>query len=259
VFACGFCYQNFLGTRYRWRSPESILTEVKELQSKYGVNYIQFWNDLGFASKRQMAKFCDHVIAEQVKFDWISTVAPTLFNRQEPNDEEVARKMKKAGCVYVGFSLESAVPEILKAMNKPITLEGYLNTRKTLLKAKVGALTSVVFGYPQETEETIRRTIDFCIDAKVSPSAGFLQPMPKTPAYRYAIEHGYIQDEEDYLLQMGDRQDFHLNMTSMSDEMFRTTVEREVKRCQEEVLHREVSTDNALKTFRKRSSDEVRV
>ena len=257
VFDCSFCYHNFLGTRYRWRSPESILSEVKELQSKYGINYIQFWNDLGFASKRQMEKFCDRVITENVKFDWIGTVVPTLFKKPNPHNDEVARKMKRSGCVYVGFSLESADLGILKAMNKPITLDGYMNTRRTLMRAKVGALTSVVFGYPQETEETIRRTIDFCIDANVSPSAGYIQPMPKTPIYRYALEHGHIQNEEDYLLQMGDRQDFHVNLTSMSDERLREIVEREVKRCQDIVLKREVSTDNPLKTLRKRSSDDV--
>lgn len=259
VFACSFCYHNFLGTRYRWRSAKSIVSEIKMLQQKYDVNYIQFWNDLGFSSRNQMEKFCDEVIEEKLEFDWFATVVPTLFHKPSPKNDEVARKMKQSGCVYVGFSLESAVPEILKAMNKPITLDGYLNTRKTLLRANVGALTSVVFGYPQETEETIRRTIDFCIDeANVSPSFGFLQPMPKTPVYRYAKEKGYIEDEEEYLLQMGDRQDFHINLTSMTDENFRAVVEKEVKRNQEIVLGRKVSEQNPLKTHRKRSSDKVK-
>lgn len=257
VFACGFCYHNFLGTRYRWRSPDSIVTEIKELKDRYGVNYIQLWNDLGFSNKHQMEKFCDRMIEEKLDIHWFSTVLPTLFNRVDPHNDVVARKMKESGCVHVGFSLESAVPEILKAMHKPITLEGYMNTRWTLLRAKVGSLTSVVFGYPEETEETIRRTIDFCIKAKISPSAGFIQPMPKTPIYRYALENGNIKDEEEYLLQMGDRQDFHINLTRLSDHKLREVVESEVRRCQDVVLKRKVSTVNPLKTLRKRSNDEV--
>ena len=204
-----------------------------------------------------MEKFCDRMIEEKLDIHWFSTVLPTLFNRVDPHNDVVARKMKESGCVHVGFSLESAVPEILKAMHKPITLEGYMNTRWTLLRAKVGSLTSVVFGYPEETEETIRRTIDFCIKAKISPSAGFIQPMPKTPIYRYALENGNIKDEEEYLLQMGDRQDFHINLTRLSDHKLREVVESEVRRCQDVVLKRKVSTVNPLKTLRKRSNDEV--
>lgn len=257
VFSCTFCYTNFLGTRYRWRSPGSIVREIKELQNKYGINYLQFWNDLTFCNKRQVEGFCDKMLEEGMYIDWIATVLPTLFQKPGPRNDIIARKMKDTGCVYVGFSLESADEGILKAMNKPMTLEGFSNTRRTLLNAKVGALTSLVIGYPQETEETIRKTIDFCIKERMNPSVGYIQPMPCTPIYDYAISKGIIKDEEEYLLQMGDRQDFHVNLTSIPDEKLRQLVEDEVRRCQKAVLGEGAVFEDPLKTFRKRSRDEV--
>jgi len=49
--------------------------------------------------------------------------------------------------------------------------------------------------------------------------------------YDYAIEHGFIDDEEEYLMKMGDRQDLRLNMTQMSDEEFETHVLNGLRKC----------------------------
>jgi len=51
--------------------------------------------------------------------------------------------------------------------------------------------------------------------------------------YQYALDHRFIdkENEEGYLLTLGDRQDLRLNMTQMSDEDFENTVKRELNRC----------------------------
>ena len=53
--------------------------------------------------------------------------------------------------------------------------------------------------------------------------------------YDYALEHGYIEDEEAYLLALGDRQDLHLNMTQMPDDELKAIVKRELARCSQEL------------------------
>jgi anaerobic magnesium-protoporphyrin IX monomethyl ester cyclase len=76
-----------------------------------------------------------------------------------------------------------------------------------------------VFGYPIETEETIKETFDQCLDVGIYPSMGFLMPLPYTKMYEYARKHGFITDEDDYLTnKITERQDICLNMTSMSNE-----------------------------------------
>ena len=42
---------------------------------------------------------------------------------------------------------------------------------------------------------------------------------------------GYIGDEEQYMLDLGDRQDFRINLTSMSDETFKNAVLSGLERC----------------------------
>lgn len=65
--------------------------------------------------------------------------------------------------------------------------------------------------------------------------------------YDYALQHGYIRDEEEYLLTMGDRQDLHLNMTQIPDDELEAILARELYRCSRE-LGLTLETGNLLKT-----------
>jgi radical SAM superfamily enzyme YgiQ (UPF0313 family) len=255
VFECSFCYHGFQGTGYRYRTAKSVVGEILELREKYGLNYVQFWDDLTFSAKGLVERFCDTLIEAGLEIYWSAAVLGTLFAKPDDRNAIIVKKMKETGCVGVGYSIESANPEILKAMNKPITLRGYANTRRTMLAGGIASLSSVVFGYPDETEETIKKTIDFCIELGIAPSGGFLLPLPGTPMYDYALKIGAIKDEEEYLTTFGDRQDLYVNLTSMPTEKFVRTVMEEMTRCQKAVLGEEVSFENPMKTLYKRTRD----
>lgn len=70
---------------------------------------------------------------------------------------------------------------------------------------------------------------------------------PGTEIYDWARREGYIENVEEYLLALGDRQDLRLNMTQMPDDILVKTVEENVKRCNQ-ALGVEQVTDNLLKT-----------
>ena len=168
AFKCTFCHYVFWNDPYRNRAPQSILTEIKHLMEKYNVNYIHFWDDLSFASAIQVEKLCDAIIASGLKFKWVASCRVDLFSRARLSDEDslrVAKKMKEAGCYSVGFALESGNKEILKMMNKEIEVDAFYKTVYILKEAGIITQTSVVFGYPIETKETIKETFDQCLKA----------------------------------------------------------------------------------------------
>lgn len=245
IAKCTFCYQNFQGIPFRFRSAGSILSEIKYLIKAYSLNYIFFWDDLTFASKRQVLEFSQKVIDEGIHFFWIANCRADLFREDE--DIFIIEKAKESGCVGLTYALESADPTILKDMNKKITVEQFSKQSSLIKKAGIPIWTSVVFGYPRETPETIKRTFDACIENEIFPSAGYLQPYPGSKIYDHAVKNGFIKDEEEYLLNLGDRQDLRLNMTGMSDEEYTSNILEGLKRCNE-VLNVGLNVNNLIKT-----------
>lgn len=245
IYRCGFCYHIFRGQRYRPRSPKLICSEIKYLKEKYGVNYIFFWDELTLHSRQQCSDFCDQILNESLQIFFIACCRGNLFGK---DDIELAKKLKKSGCRVLGYSLESADPEILKSMNKKITVEEFCIQTKVCQEAGLTAVTSLVIGYPEETEETIKKTFDVCYENAIYPSTGYLTPQPGTPIYDYAVRTAKIQDEEEYLLNViGDRQDFRINLTRLPQEKIESLVKEQLKRISDK-LRVGVSNSNLIKT-----------
>jgi anaerobic magnesium-protoporphyrin IX monomethyl ester cyclase len=255
VANCNFCYHVFKGKKYRFRSPDSIMGEIKEMINKYSLNYIQFWDELTFFSKKQADAFVQKILDENLHFYWVADCRSNLFTSEE--DIPLIHKMKQAGCCALGYSLESASPEILKAMNKKTTVEQFSRQTQILHKAGLKVLTSLVLGYPQETPETIRATFDCCIQNNIYPSSGYLLPQPGSEIYDYARQHGFINDEEEYLLKMGDRQDLRLNLTQIPNEEFEAIIKQELKRCNE-ILGMGLKESELIKTQFFRTKKEIK-
>ena len=223
VFKCTFCHYTFWDDPYRHRSPENVIAEIKQNQKKYGANYFNFWDDLSFHKLGPAEKFLDALIEADLGIHFTAAIRSDLLGRSDiPRDDRVrvAGKFREAGAVVLGYSLESANDEILESMNKRVKAE-YFDEQVTILRevGDVVSLTSLVFGYPEETPETIAQTMQKCLDLRVYPSPGFVLPLPSTGMWKYALDNGLIKDPDEFLTNLTERQDIVINMTkSMSDE-----------------------------------------
>jgi radical SAM superfamily enzyme YgiQ (UPF0313 family) len=226
LFKCSFCYHMFLGKRFRYRSIENLMKEVETVKNKYNINVAYFADDLTLFSKKQAKELADYFIDHDLNMHWSCCCRAGLLDE---NDKELAEKLKKSGCFSLMFALESADEEILKAMNKKISLKEYKEQARLLHDVGIIVPTSIVLGYPQETPETIKKTFDFCRECEMYPSVGYLLPQPKTVMYELAKERGLIEDDEEYLLNMGDRQDFKINFTKMDREEMEALVKNHIK------------------------------
>ena len=250
AFRCTFCHFVFWNDPYRYRSPENILLELKRNLVDYNCNYITFWDDLSFASLPQAERFADAIIASGLKFNWSAAVRVDLFGNPKHEYSRrllVAKKFKEAGCLSLGFSLESANKDILEMMNKRIQGQYFLDQVSVLEEVGITSMISVVFGYPIETPETIKETFDMCLEAKIYPSIGYLLPLPATGMYDYAKKNGYINNEDKYLDSITERQDLCLNMTSMTDEKVRALIAEGAEQLNSK-LKIGLSNKNLLKT-----------
>ena len=255
-FRCNFCYHAFQEKQYRVRSPRNVVDEIKLLKKKYNVNFINFWDELTWASAQHAEEFADALIEEDLNVYWIASCRSELFVRRE-GGERIVNKLKKSGCHGLAFSLESGSPEILESMNKKNTVDEYIEQCILCNEAEIDIFTSLIIGYPQESNETIDESFDVMKKAKTYPSVGFLQLMPGTPMYEYGKKEKAITDEEEYLLLMGDRQDLRINLTEYDDNYLMDYCVDKLKELNTE-LKMGLKQDNLIKTGTWKGSSETK-
>lgn len=108
-----------------------------------------------------------------------------------------------AGCIGLGFGVESGNQKILDSIGKNITLKEVLFAIKVAKEAGLQTNTFFILGHPGETKKTIRDTINFA--CKLNPydvSFGMMIPYPGTKIYEMAKsgEGGYKGFHENWEL-----------------------------------------------------------
>lgn len=217
-YQCIYCYHDFMGERYRHRSPASVVGEMKILYERYKIPYFHFVDDEFALKKDFVYEFCNLMksFSEDVgqKITWGCTGRVNCVN------EDMIATMSDAGCVLLGYGVETGSQRMLDFIKKQVTVEQAKEAIRLTKKYMGWVSCSLMIGYPGETKETIQETIDFCKELDLAPqTVFFLTPYPGTELYRIALEQGRIKDEEEYILNLGEQGDkISVNFTDFSNE-----------------------------------------
>ena len=191
-FKCKFCSRNSISMKtFRLRSAKNVLEELKELH-KEGYKYVAFVDDSFLNNKKQANDIFDGIINEQIDLKII------IFGvRVDAADEELFKKMKKAGVTHVYFGLESGNQDVLDFYNKKTTLEKI--SYAVNLSHKIGFFNigSFILGAPFETKDHFERTIKFSKKLPLdSVSFLHLKYVVGSDLWCEAVENGKISDDE---------------------------------------------------------------
>ncbi len=223
-YKCIYCYHDFMGAGYRFRSARNIADEIILLKSKYDIQYFHFTDDCFIINKKNVYDFCDILLQENIDIEWGCAGRANLMT------EEMILKMREAGCIYIAYGIESGSPKILKNIRKKVSVEqateSILMTKRLMGRADC----SFIAGLPGETMETVRETIDFCKSIALQPEVIFFAtPYPGTELYDIAQKAGKIGDKEEFLLSLGEQgEQIVVNFTDFSDEELREIKENMV-------------------------------
>ncbi|MDI6902780.1 MAG: radical SAM protein [Methanocellales archaeon] len=185
-YDCGFCYNTYVHKR-RWRahSPDYVISQVSFLKERYDIQGINFYDANFFTDKSRAFK-----ILSSINMPWAAEVRADEF------DMEFGKKMKEFLCRELFIGAESGSDRVLKIINKEITTEQIDNAVKICNEFGIRASLSFMLGIPGETEEDIRRTVEFMYDLKEKYQCAKIfgpkvfTPYPGTPLYPKAIEFG---------------------------------------------------------------------
>lgn len=217
-FNCRFCCRGFIGYKVRSRSPENIIEELKVWMVKYKIEGFLPVDDLFIYDRNRIMRFCDLLKEEGLDYlKWISSARADLVT------EELALKMKKAGCVTLNFGFESHSQAVLDYYNKHLTVQQQQHAVDVCKKTGMPISRSYIVGARNETKQTLEECFNFCQRNSLTyQPQNLLQPQPQTAIYAECIERGIIKDEYEYVQKLsnaGDAGSFVVNVTeNFSDE-----------------------------------------
>lgn len=184
---CTFCYRTFRGL-VRKRSARNIINEIKILQNNYGIKEIAFYDDTFTLFKDVVKEFSALILKEKIDLTW------SCFTRVNYIDKEMLKIMKRAGCHLILFGVESADKQILKNIKKMISLDQVQEVVRAAREVGIETRASFMFGNPGETEETIKKTIDFALELDPDEvQFNITTAYPGTELFNWAQERGYIK------------------------------------------------------------------
>lgn len=212
--SCTFCFNCFrvVSNKVRYRPVENVISEIESARKRFPVKRFYLAGECVVMNKKWILTFCKEVVKRKMDIEYRVT------SRMDTMDEERLEWLKRSGCKIMSLGLESGSPDILKIVNKNIDLEKAKKivrlAKKYIPKIEIG----VMYGYIGETERTIRETTEYCKQLDIVPAFFFATAYPGTKLWEMAVERGYIKNEEERMMNLGNISDFSVNMTDMSDE-----------------------------------------
>jgi len=212
-YNCTFCSKTFSGSRMR--SVESIDTEIRFLKNEYGLEAIEFDDELVLINKRRALKICEMMKKHSVIWG--------CQGRINVVDKEVLHHMKDSGCKYIGYGVESYTQKILDNMRKEILIEQIIPVIKMTKRIGIEPVIQYMYGYPGEDDSSIEASYRFFKEID-HPYIGMVTtPLPGTPLYQDALAKNKIIDEEAYLMKLTSGYNYSkplANLTAFTDMEF---------------------------------------
>lgn len=188
-YRCFFCVypQTLHGRKYRFRSPENVVTEFEYIRHNLPeVKEVAIEDDTFTANRERCREICSLIIARKLGITWYANARADL-------DLATMKIMKQAGCRLLVAGFESGNQTVLNRMHKGLKLE---SSRQFMRDAReVGLLVHGCFmvGNPGESMETMRQTLKFaeelnCDSAQFYPVFVY----PGTEAFHWAQNEGYL-------------------------------------------------------------------
>jgi len=140
--------------RYREKSPDLVIRDIKNLIKKYKVKHLMISNATFAPSQlRQVAK---KILKEGIKISWWA------FARFDDGfDKKTLRLAKRAGCSTLGFGLESINQRVLDFIDKGTKIDIIKRIIKDSHDLNLTIYFQVMIGLPSETVEEACDTIFF--------------------------------------------------------------------------------------------------
>lgn len=178
-FDCSFCGVIFIGRKWRMRSAESVLEELKYMEEQNGISYSHiYFTDANFFVRPDRAlEIAEtlHAYNPQLTFSFSSRANQIVKAR------EYIPKLKALGCEYVEIGIESNSEDVLKRMSKRTKPSDNVQAIEILRESDIELILDFIMFDPEATLVDLRKNLDFM------RQMGFYEYAPHQGIYQYLV------------------------------------------------------------------------
>ena len=168
-YRCIYCH-NIFGKEFRFRSAENLFNEIKHLYDTYGIRDFEILDDIFNLDRDRLIEFCDRIVGSGIKV----TLAFPNGVRGDLLDEQQLSKLRKAGTIFIAFAVETGSPRMQKLIKKNIQLDKIKKNIEIAHSLRIHPHGFFMIGFPGETLEEMKMTVEFMLSSKLHSSALFV-------------------------------------------------------------------------------------
>ena len=206
---CSYCIVPYVRGREKSREPEAILQEIRELVADGVTEVMLLGQNVNSYGKTLENPITFARLLQQVEeIEGLKRIRFMTSHPKDLSDEliETMAKSKKV-CHHLHLPMQSGSSRILKIMNRRYDKEKYLELVQKIRTAipDISLTTDIIVGFPGETEEDFRDTLDVVDKCDFDTAFTFIYSKRSgTPAAKMEnqIPEDVVKDRFDRLLSL---------------------------------------------------------
>ena len=171
---------------YRFWSPARVVQEIDLLVNTYGMRNIKFADEMFVLNARHVIGICDLLIERGYDLNiW-------AYARVDTVKDGMLDKLKRAGFNWLALGIEAADERVLADVDKRYRIDEIYDTVRKVKAAGINIIGNYIFGLPEDTAESMQRTLDLALDLKCEFANVYsAMAYPGSPLYEQALRLGW--------------------------------------------------------------------
>ena len=159
-YSCSYCSATrFWKQSVRFRSPENVMEELKRIH-ELGFKLVRFMDSTFTLNQQRAIRICKRIEESNVDIKW------SCETRADFISDALLEALRSAGCTLLCIGIDSASQEVLDKCRRSIDTATMKEAFEKIRRYGIATRAYVTFGFPGETEKTVRETIKFLEEIK---------------------------------------------------------------------------------------------
>lgn len=182
---CSVCLVS--GRKWRTRSLENVLEEIRNAKKKYGIKKFEVIDDNFTLDIERAKKFCRALAEEKINLEWS---CPNGI-RTDRIDAELAALMRESGCELVMVGVESGDEKVFAGIGKGESIEDVRRGIRYLKEAGIRVGGYFIIGLPGDSLKSTRKSVEFARKNRLDVAHfNMLVPYPQTRMREWVQKNG---------------------------------------------------------------------